>query len=195
MTTVKHPQSGRTAPTVPVADRELPPGAAGRPTKHEFSPGRAPGVRPSLGRHAGAITVLMNMMFVRHLIGVYHAFGGDPVAAIVLGEVAHHNLAPLVGGSRTPRELSEALRAKGAALHRTFLPTNTFSIAQATGIPRETVRRKVDSLTRRGWLVKDADGNLFVSGNAEASFTTFNVERLDDLLRTVRAIETLLHER
>ncbi len=163
--------------------------------KHELSPRRTSVGRAAVGRHGGAITVLMNMMFVRHLLGVYRAFGGDLVAAIVLGEVAHHNLAPLISAARTPRELSEALRAKGTDLPRTFLPTNTFSIAQATGIPRETVRRKVASLTRRGWLVKDADGNLFVAASTHESFAASHVERLNDLLGTARALETLLHDR
>lgn len=166
----------------------------GKTTSHEPRPRSTSVGRAAFGRHAGAITVLMNMMFVRHLLGVYRAFGGDLVAAIVLGEVAHHNLAPLVNNARTPHALSEALRAEGAALHRTFLPTNTFSIAQATGIPREKVRRKVASLTRRGWLVKDAEGNLFVAATAAASFGTFNAERLHDLLEAARAIETLLHD-
>jgi hypothetical protein len=194
MTTVKRLQRGRTAPTVAVPDGKPRPGAGDRPPKHELAPHRTSIERAASGRHAGAIQLLMNMMFVRHLIAVYRAFGGDLVAAIVLGEVAHHNLAPLISGARTPRELSVALRAQGAALDGTFLPTNTFSIAEATGIPRETVRRKVASLTRRGWMVKDADGNLFVAASAEASFETFHVARLRDLLEAARAIETLLHD-
>jgi hypothetical protein len=44
-------------------------------------------------------------------------------------------------------------------------------------------------------MVKDADGNLFVAASAEASFATFHVERLHDLLEAARAIETLLHDR
>lgn len=156
--------------------------------------------RPSLeqalaGRHAGAITVLMNLMFARQLLGVYSRFDGDMVEAIVLGEVAHHNLAALIGGAGTPHELSDALRAAEAAPQPELLPTNAFSIAQSTGIPRETVRRKVDRLTRRGWLVKDADGSLFVAAAAGASFAAFHVERLSDLLETVRAVETLLDDR
>jgi hypothetical protein len=153
------------------------------------SPGAAP------GRHAGAIQVLMNTMFVRHLIGVYRVFGGDPVAAIVLGEVAHHNLAPMVNAARKPSELSEALLAlRESNWRESLLPTNAFSIAQATGIPRETVRRKIASLTRRGWMLKDAAGNLFVSPRASESFSAFHLERLHDLLETARAIEALLDD-
>ncbi len=158
------------------------------------SPPSRPATRAALERHAGAITVLMNMMLVRHLIGVYKAFDGDVVAAIVLGEIAHYNLSPLIGRTRTPVELSEALQAGRDTLSQTFVPTNTFSIAQATGIPRETVRRKVADLVRRGWIVRDADGNLFVAAEANAAFAEFHVERLQDLLAASRAIETLLQD-
>ena len=36
--------------------------------------------------------------------------------------------------------------------------TNSSSIAEVTGIPRETVRRKLEALARRGWVERDADG-------------------------------------
>jgi hypothetical protein len=161
----------------------------------KLSPRSSAVARALYDRHAGAVTVLMNMMFVRHFIGTFRAFDGDLVAAIVLGEVAHHNLASVIHHARTPHELSEALRGIDVASQQALLPTNAFSVAQATGIPRETVRRKVASLTRRGWLVKDARGNLFVADSTRAAFATSHVERLEDLLETAHAIETLLRDR
>ncbi len=151
--------------------------------------------RADFDRHARAIMVLMNTMFVRHFISVYGAFGGDIVAAIVLGEVAHHNVAPLVNRARTPHELSEILQSSTGPRREHFLPTNTFSIAQATGIPRETVRRKVASLTRRGWLEKDAGGSLFVTADASAAFAGFNHERVHDFLGAARAVDALIADR
>jgi hypothetical protein len=157
-------------------------------------PRRVSIARAVFDRHGGAVMVLMNTMFVRHLIGVYRAFDGDPVAAIVLGEVAHHNLVPMVNRARRPQELSETLRALVRSGRGNLLPTNAFSIAQATGIPRETVRRKIASLTRRGWMAKDAGGNLFVSLKTHEAFAAFHVERLNDLLETAHAIESLLDD-
>lgn len=167
-------------------------GGATSAMTHYHPPRRVSPARAVLDRHGLAAMVLMNSMFVRHLIGVYRTFGGDPVAAIVLGEVAHHNLAPMVNRARRPQEMSEALRALDRNGPGKLLPTNAFSIAQATGIPRETVRRKVASLTRRGWMVKDAGGNLFVSSRIHDAFAAFHVERLQDLLETAHAIESLL---
>lgn len=159
-----------------------------------------PPLRPAVeqalaGRHARAVIVLMNMMFVRHLLGLYREFDGDMVSVIVLGEVAHHNMSAMMSGARSPLELSQSLLAAVDTPHQTLIPTNVFSIAQATGIPRETVRRKVDNLARRGWLVKERGGNLFVTASARASFAPFHVERMVDLLETARAIDTLLDNR
>lgn len=158
------------------------------------SPPSRPATRAALERHAGAVTVLMNMMLVRHLISVYKAFDGDVVAAIVLGEIAHYNLSPLIGRTRTAMELSRVLQSGRDSWQEALLPTNTYSIAQATGIPRETVRRKVADLVRRGWIVRDAAGNLFVAADANAAFADFHVDRLRDLLAASRAIETLLQD-
>lgn len=148
--------------------------------------------RPAFDRHAGAITVLMNLMFARHLVAMYRAFDGDLLAAIVLGEIAHHNYAPFINQARTPRELSEALNALATGSREGLLPTNAYSIAQATGIPRESVRRRIASLLRRGWLEKDARGNLFVSGSAIGDFAETNLVRMMDLLDAAGAIQTLL---
>jgi hypothetical protein len=37
--------------------------------------------------------------------------------------------------------------------------TNTQSIDQASGIPRETVRRKLETMRARGWIERDDKGN------------------------------------
>jgi len=40
-----------------------------------------------------------------------------------------------------------------------ILATNTKSIAEVTGIPRETVRRKISSMQEKGWVQRDNTGN------------------------------------
>lgn len=43
---------------------------------------------------------------------------------------------------------------------------NTFSVSQCTAIPRETVRRKVAILIKKGWVVADKRGNLSPTAKA-----------------------------
>jgi hypothetical protein len=45
-------------------------------------------------------------------------------------------------------------------------PINIQSVAEYSGIPRETVRRKVAVLQRKGWVTRDAKGRLSASGKA-----------------------------
>jgi hypothetical protein len=127
----------------------------------------------------------VNMFIVRHLIRVYHAFDGDLLEAIVLGEVAHHNVSPYLAA------LNEA-RRNGAASppgpdSAAYLPTNAFSIAQSTGIPRQTVRRKVKALVARGWLLESKAG-LVVSPAPFEHFREFNREMAADVLSTLNTV-------
>lgn len=46
-----------------------------------------------------------------------------------------------------------------------YTPLNTLSVAQITGIPRETARRKLAMMERRGWIDKDAQGYWHVNRN------------------------------
>lgn len=45
-------------------------------------------------------------------------------------------------------------------------PINTQSVSEFTGIPRETVRRKLMILQEKGWVLRDSDGRLSVSSVA-----------------------------
>lgn len=48
------------------------------------------------------------------------------------------------------------------------LDINLRSIAAFSGIPRETVRRKVAELVKRGWVVRAGNGSLAATAKAKA---------------------------
>ncbi len=81
--------------------------------------------------------LLWNMNRVRD------SFGGDIDSALILGEIAHHNRQ-----MQFVRSASEG----GASADTPLSPANIRGISRATGIPRETVRRKVQRLSQLGWL-------------------------------------------
>lgn len=140
-------------------------------------------------RHRAAALV-MNDLFLRHFVRTYHAFEGDLVAAVVLGEVAHHNVSVIRARARTVIGLHEALEHPG--FRAEMVPTNAFSIAAATGIPRETVRRKVAYLVKRGFLTQDAGANLYVSPEASGHFQGFNVDLINEVLAVAQQLHILL---
>ncbi len=152
--------------------------------------------RPTLSpaqftRHQRAVSLCMNDHYLRHLVQLYRLFEGDLVQAMVLGEVAHHNLSTLRTDDPSLAELSDRLQEPGT-FRASLIPTNAFSIAQATGIPRETVRRKVAALVKKGWLVQDADANLIATSQATADLGPGTLALVTNLLDLADDLQTLL---
>jgi hypothetical protein len=137
--------------------------------------------------HQTEIAIRMGRFFVEHLIRLYRAFDGDLTQVIILGEIGHHNT------TRTHPAAGPRRRPPATPSVEDFLPCNAFSISQATGIPRETVRRKIAGLVRRGWVRQNARGEVFVTPAAGAHFMpVFNRDTLLDVLAVADELRSLL---
>ena len=142
--------------------------------------------------HRNAVAIIMNHFFLRYLNLLYREFEGDLVLPIVLGEIAHHNIVRLYSRRGDSFEVYKNA-ANYTERMKHFEPTNAFSISQATGIPRETVRRKIDKLGKKGWVVKNDRGEVFISETVSGRFTKdFNKKILSELLETSGSILRLL---
>jgi hypothetical protein len=70
---------------------------------------------------------------------------------------------------------------------------NAYSIAQYLGVPHQTVRRKVQFLIDKGWVVRSSDGLLSISAACEAEFKPeFNIETVRDFIASARAVMSML---
>lgn len=147
-----------------------------------------------VGEHAAAIALLTNVFHVRHLVRLYAAFDGDLLEALVLGEVAHHNFSAMVAKANDPHAFSALTRSHRESGVPPQLPTNAYSISVATGIPRETVRRKVEALVKKGFLHRDERGSLFTTPNPREHFAAFAAESVAQILETCRQIHALMGE-
>jgi len=141
--------------------------------------------------HASAV-LAVNLYLTRYLGRLSKAFAGDVSEAIVLGEIAHHNVSGVLAEIGGLPKLHEAV-ASGRINRHAYLPTNAFSIAQATGIPRQTVRRKIASLTKRGWL-RATPGGLVVTAAPYEHFRDFNRANIADFLATAQTLLGFLSE-
>jgi len=106
-------------------------------------------------RHHIKLAIIMGHFTLRHLNMVYQEFEGDLILPIVLGEIAHHNILKFYSQTGEYQHI-ERIIATDHDWQRHLEPCNAFSISEATGIPRETVRRKVDKLVKKGWLARNA---------------------------------------
>jgi DNA-binding transcriptional ArsR family regulator len=85
---------------------------------------------------------------VEHLADVSRAFSGDLQQAIVLAIVGQVRLRAVREATARGEPLSPRLQGDGTTASR---------IADVTSIPRETVRRKLEALRRKGWVEQDED--------------------------------------
>jgi predicted transcriptional regulator len=143
-------------------------------------------------KHKSAVAIIMGHFFLRHLNLLYREFEGDLILPVVLGEIAHHNIFRFYSCKGDSIEVHEQLVTYPERM-RHLAPTNAFSISHATGIPRETVRRKIEKLEKKGWVVKNKKGDVLMTETVSEHFTKdFNKKLLSELLGTTESIKRLL---
>lgn len=117
-------------------------------------------------QHHLEVSYVLGSFMTEHFIRVYKAFDGDLTAAIVLGTIGQYNYR---------RFYTEVGEKAAEGFHRLAergehwphaRPCNAMSISQSTGIPRETVRRKVRDLENRGWIERRDGGVLTATEKA-----------------------------
>lgn len=116
----------------------------------------------------------------RHLVECRRTFGGDLDLFLVFSIIGERSFTP----RNVPKAMTEQeFRASPVS---TVEPAaiNLQSIADYSGIPRETVRRKVAALVAMGWVARDAAGLIAVTDRAKeglAGLTESSVRYLRDL--------------
>ncbi len=138
------------------------------------------------------ISLHMSRFLTGYLLDIYRLFDGDLAIVIVLAEIAHHNTTHHFteeGG------LKEELKGgiAHAKVRRQLLGCNAFSMAEATGMPRETIRRKIARLEALGWVVRGERREVRITPKIGETFLPdCNVKLMNGLLETARRIQRLL---
>jgi hypothetical protein len=89
---------------------------------------------------------------LEYLIVARRTFDGDLDALIILGVVGQR--------AHRSRMLGSQSGASGPDLQ-----TNASSISETTGIPRQTVRRKLADMEAKGWIAVDKAGRVSIAFN------------------------------
>lgn len=160
-------------------------------TAAHMAPSTKPAINPALmDKHAYQVAHLISSFTVPLLRDLYRRFDGDMVAIIVLGEIAIHNVSPFFNknGGAVPEQWLDDESHR----HKFMRPCNALSISDATGIPRETVRRKVNQLIDKGWLYRDANKCLILKAGVGQGFVASNTQQAVKLMELAGALQTLL---
>lgn len=136
------------------------------------------------------LVFLINDFILSHLCRVHARFNGDLELALILGEIAHYNVHHVLeeGAKRmTPSEVMDQPHRLGSANG-----CNALSISGATGIARETVRRKIKILEEYGWVRRDAVNGLVITDAPSREFTDFNRQTAELFLPVLRKLAAQL---
>lgn len=142
-------------------------------------------------RAFGLIAFAMNRHLAQHMRRLGRELETDLDAAFVWATLAHLNALKLAAPRAGPLDLS----GSGDLLRAELNPVRLTDVAQVTGLPRETVRRKLMLLRDRGRVERLADGRWRFRPEAiDEAVYGFTREMARNLMQTATEVRRLLDE-
>lgn len=147
--------------------------------------------RDEFEQHYFRAAYLFSRFSVPYMRNLYREFGGDMLLNIVLGEIGTRNVGYFFDASKDSIASEDVLN--DVSEHEKLLrPCNALSISEATGVPRETVRRKVDMLIKKGWVYKNEKGHIYLTPEVAKHFEQFLFASIEALLPSAQALVDIL---
>lgn len=157
-------------------------------TKKARATSREPAVdRRRYAKNELQFAVILGQYHVKHWRRLYEMYQGDLVMPMILGEIAFRNVSGIIGEQDCFERGIEA-QLEGLHSSRGLRPCNASSIALSTGVPRETVRRKLAALERDGYIVKEDDGFVLTKKPQKTLVPAMGYDNLLEFVRTYERI-------
>ena len=144
--------------------------------------------------HFGSIWPVHLEGFTRLLVQLRNQVDGDLDLVLVLAVIGSRTQA----GQWSPSLVDLERMTHESDPDANRFPINIQSVADFSGIPRETVRRKVKTLQAKGWVTRAADGRLATTRRAAEDLhgaTGSTIAYLASLLVAFEAVQTTDAER
>ena len=127
-------------------------------------------VRTALEARYPAYQYCMVEFLTEHLADLARVFDGDLQEALVLA---------IIGQVRLRAHIEQAKAAAGAAPRSFDASISASRLADVTGIPRQTVRRKLQALEDRGWIERNSDASFSLVVRDGVSMARQKLDPLD----------------
>ena len=151
----------------------------------------AAGLPPEYLRAFSVIAFTMNRFIVDHLLRTARQFDNDTEAVVLFGTLSHLNVAHLVAPWSRP---STVLNADGRVPDATpqLRPVRIRDLAQITGRPRETIRRKLEGMIEAGRVRRVADGYVLDVAGVDAAMRARTVDAARRFMEASRLMAAAL---
>ena len=140
------------------------------------------------------VAFVMNRFIIDHMLRTGRRLTGNDFEALVIwGVLAHQNVAHLMPPGSLPTSiLTEKGRLADAV--KGLRPLRLRDIAQITGIPRETARRKLERLAAARYVERRPDGWVVSGERVEPDLREFTRESIYRLLTVADEIMAALKD-
>lgn len=137
----------------------------------------------------GILAFTVNRHIVEHMRRIALELEMDFEMTYVYGVLAHLNISPLmVPGQKAKRDVPDAAAVTG-------VPVRLADVVQVSGLPRETVRRKLDGLRARGKAERLPDGRwIFTMSGVDETVREFTRGTIQRFLRTADEMRAILRD-
>lgn len=137
------------------------------------------------------VAFITNRHLINHMRRISSHLEMDFDTTYIWGTLAHLNLAPAFGAVN---HISEIYNPDGT-INTSLKPVSLSSLSQITGLPRETVRRKLEYLNSIHKVKRQEKGNWVIEeGSVTPDIYEFTKETVHLLLATANQIQKVLSD-
>jgi DNA-binding transcriptional ArsR family regulator len=143
-------------------------------------------------RAFGLLAFSVNRHLVDHMRRICIELSMDLEMAQIWGTLAHMNVLPNLPLGANPMVLLDEM---GRGKDVTLAPVRLAQLSQVTGLPRETVRRKLESLRCMGKVERDSSGRwLYKDAGITEAEVEFTRRTVLQFLNTAQTLLTILDQ-
>lgn len=151
------------------------------------------GTPPEYWRAFGLLAFAMNRFIVDHIIRSARLFENDTEALILFGMLAHLNIVHLMPPGSSPSTTLDR-RGRVPDPQPKLRPVRVRDLAQITGRPRETVRRKLEQMRAEGRVHRLPNGWVYNSSSVDADMQELTVDGVRRFLQTADIMQSVLKD-
>ena len=147
---------------------------------------------PRLTQSFGQLAFIVNRHLVDHMRRMASGLDMDFEAAYIWGVLSHLNVAHMFAPGGTRPDVPNAPNVPNVT-DLAPVPARLTDLSQITGLPRETVRRKLEQLRSMGKVERTHEGSwIYAASGIDEQTIAFTKETIMRFYQTAEEVATLL---